>query len=217
MNTITESLARHYSETFAAHGASSEGVDWGANTANVQLRYQKMLQVIKHSPGGAPTLLDVGCGYGGLLQYAANTGCEIAYTGVDAAQNMIDWASVNQEAGRFLCGDVLTFPFSEAFDYVVCSGILTQKLDTPGLHMDKYASSIIRRMFSLCRVGIAFNVMTTKVNHFAPNLYYRNPAELLSWCMSELTPHVRLDHDYPMYEYTMYLYSGADTEQEATD
>jgi hypothetical protein len=48
--------------------------------------------------------------------------------------------------------------------------------------------------------------MTSYVNYQASNLYYRNPAELLAWCMSQLTSKVRLDHAYPLYEYTVYLY-----------
>jgi hypothetical protein len=74
--------------------------------------------------------------------------------------------------------------------------------------MDAFAARLIRALFRACRVGCAFNVMTTKVNFFAPNLYYRNPAEMLAWCMSELTPHVRLDHAYPLYEFTVYLFKA---------
>jgi hypothetical protein len=48
--------------------------------------------------------------------------------------------------------------------------------------------------------------MTTKVNYFSNNLYYKNPAELLSWCITEITPYIRIDHAYPLYEYTVYLY-----------
>ena len=61
-------------------------------------------------------------------------------------------------------------------------------------------------MFELCEKAVAFNVMTTKVNFFSNNLYYRNPAELLSWCMNEITPYFRLDHSYPLFEYTLYLF-----------
>ena len=88
----------------------------------------------------------------------------------------------------------------------MCNGILTQKLETAGLQMDQFAAQLIRQMFSLCTIGIAFNVMTTKVNYFSNNLYYRNPAELFSWCLSEISPHIKLDHSYPLYEYTIYLY-----------
>src|SRR5262249_8830373 len=144
--------------------------------------------------------------YGGLLTHAMRQGLALDYTGIDVAENMIRWASANVPGGRFIHGDVLAHEFAGPFDYVVCNGILTQKLQAPGLEMDRFAARLIRRLFALCRRGAAFNVMTTKVNFFANNLYYRNPAELLAWCLSEVTPHVRLDHAYPLFEYTMYLY-----------
>jgi SAM-dependent methyltransferase len=170
------------------------------------LRYDKMLNVIEMPPAKNPSLLDVGCGYGGLLNHLAGRGMELDYTGIDIAENMIKWAADKFSSRRFLCGDVLTFDFGRTFDYVVCSGILTQKLDATATDMDRYAAKLIRKMFELCRRGMAFNIMTTKVNYFSNNLYYRNPAELLSWCLSEITRYIKIDHAYPLYEYTVYLY-----------
>lgn len=170
------------------------------------LRYDKMLNICDSSAQNRPSLLDVGCGYGGLYQYAVSKNIELDYTGIDVAGNMIEWATAHITSARFIHGDILEHTFDGIFDYVVCNGILTQKLETPGLQMDQFAAELIRRMFSLCRTGIVFNVMTTKVNYYSNNLYYRNPAELLSWCLSEVTPHIKLDHSYPLYEYTVYLY-----------
>jgi SAM-dependent methyltransferase len=205
MNPISEALRQHYSQKFALHGANSEGVDWGSNEANVLLRYQKMLDVLRPSEP-TPTLLDVGCGYGGLLAFANDRRIELQYTGIDFAQNMIEWAQSNQTTGKFIHGDFIEHDFGSRFDYVVCNGILTQKLDAAGLAMDQFAAQLIRKMFSLCTIGIAFNVMSTKVNYFSNNLYYRNPAELFSWCLSEISSHIKLDHSYPLYEYTLHIY-----------
>ena len=182
------------------------GVDWGQDEENLNLRYVKMLAVLQDSDLSLPTLLDVGCGFGGLLRYAGTKGINLSYTGVDVAENMIKWAKDNFHQNQFILGDVLEIDLETQYNYVVCNGILTQKLNIPGLAMDEYAHKLIRRLYDLCLQGIAFNVMTTKVNHFANNLYYRNPAELLSWCMSEITRHVKIDHAYPLFEYTIYLY-----------
>lgn len=205
MNPISETLRQHYSRKFALHGARSEGVDWGSNEAKVLLRYDKMLAVLGPEPV-KPTLLDVGCGYGGLLGYATEQKIELEYTGIDVSENMIEWARANQAGGTFIPGDFIDHDFATPFDYVVCNGILTQKLDTTNLDMDQFAAQLIKKMFSLCKVGVAFNVMTTKVNYFSNNLYYRNPAELFSWCLSEISSHIRLDHSYPLFEYTLYIY-----------
>ena len=206
MDPIAKALADHYSETFSRHGPSSEGVDWGPDQSKLFLRYDKMLRVTDFAAGSRASLLDVGCGYGGLQQFAAGKSIDLDYTGIDVAGNMIEWAGTNLTNGEFIHGDILDYKFARQFDYVVCNGILTQKLEAAGREMDQFANRLVRRMFSLCTIGIAFNVMTTKVNYYSNNLYYRNPAELLSWCLSEVTPHLKLDHSYPLYEYTIYLY-----------
>jgi SAM-dependent methyltransferase len=170
------------------------------------LRYDQMLKVADYHDLAKPSLLDVGCGFGGLQSYAISKHIDLDYCGIDVAKNMIDWAVVNVAPGDFLHGDILDHEFNRQFDYVVCNGILTQKLDIPALQMDQFAAQLIRKMFLLCRIGTAFNVMTTKVNYYSTNLYYREPAEMLSWCLSEISPHIKLDHSYPLYEYTVYLY-----------
>jgi SAM-dependent methyltransferase len=206
MDPISKAFGEHYSEKFSLHGPSSEGVDWGADEARMFLRYDKMLRVADSLAGNKRSLLDVGCGYGGLQRFAISKNIALNYTGIDVAGNMIEWAGANLPSGLFIHGDFLDYRFDREFDYVVCNGVLTQKLETAGLEMDEFAHRLIRQMFSICTIGIAFNVMTTKVNYYSNNLYYRNPAELFSWCLSEISPHLKLDHSYPLYEYTIYLY-----------
>ena len=206
MDNVSETLKAHYEKKFEMYGPSSMGVDWGEEEKNLNLRYEKMLAVLQDSDLSLPSLLDVGCGFGGLLRYANTKGINLCYTGVDVAENMIKWARKHFPQNEFVLGDVLEIIYDKQYDYVVCNGILTQKLNIAALAMDEYAHKLIRRMYDLCLEGIAFNVMTTKVNHFANNLYYRNPGELLSWCMSEITPHFKIDHAYPLFEYTICLY-----------
>lgn len=152
------------------------------------------------------SLLDVGCGYGGLFDYFKAHQLPITYTGIDICEGMIDHAKAQHPEGTFICGSVQEMDAHQSFDYVVCNGILTQKLTVSGRDMDAYAQALIKTMYAHCRTGIAFNVMTTHVDYQEPNLYYRNPVELLAWCMTTLSPKVRLDHSYPMFEYTLYVY-----------
>jgi SAM-dependent methyltransferase len=208
MDPISKRLQDHYSAKFSQHGANSQGVDWGTDQARVVLRYDKMLALLEDGPG-KPSVLDVGCGYGGLLGHAQSKAIALDYSGIDVAEAMVEAAKRKYPGTRFLVGDVLDLnAASQKFDYVICNGILTQKLDVPGLAMDEFAGRIIRHMFALCTRGLAFNIMTSKVNFFENNLYYRNPAEMLAWAMTEITPRVKIDHSYPLYEYSMYLYKG---------
>jgi len=90
---IIKSLKKHYENTFKSNGPSSAGVDWGYDESKLNLRYEKMLAVLQNKdPSDNPSLLDVGCGYGGLIQYGRKKGFKLQYTGIDVASNMISWA-----------------------------------------------------------------------------------------------------------------------------
>ena len=206
MDPITSALREHYAATFQEHGPTIRGVDWGTDEARLDLRYEKMAAVIEAGPAEPPSLLDVGCGFGGLLGYLEQHGIPVVYTGIDVVPRMVEHARQTFPEASWEVGDIFAFIPEKPFDYVVCNGILTQKLTATIPEMDAFAERLIMKLFDLCRVGAAFNVMSTEVNYMVDNLYYRSPVELLAWCLAEVTPRVRLDHLYPpLHEYTMYL------------
>jgi 2-polyprenyl-3-methyl-5-hydroxy-6-metoxy-1,4-benzoquinol methylase len=205
---ISKAMESHYTATFKKHGATSRGVDWGAEE-QCELRYAKMLEVIGDAERLTERpfeLLDVGCGFGGLLGYASKSGLKLDYTGVDVSEALVDQGRALYPNAKWSHADVLNLPATRRYDYVICNGILTQKLTATHLEMNDYAAALIRKMFALCNKAVAFNVMSTHVNFQVDNLYYRSPVEMLAFCLAELTRKVRLDHAYPLYEYTMYLY-----------
>jgi len=211
MDPITNAMKSHYSQKFEMFGPCSRGVDWGSDES-VLLRYEKMVEVIDkkiiQSQEDMPTVLDVGCGYGGLLSYLNQMEIPVKYTGIDICDNMIRYANEHHSNtnASFICGDIFELDPSLTFDYVICNGILTQKLSSSILNMDDYCKKLIRKMYSFCRKGISFNVMTTKVNFMVDNLYYKNPIELFAFCFTEISHHIKVDHSYPLYEYTIYIY-----------
>src|SRR3954470_2482052 len=142
MHPITEQLKRHYAQSFHVYGATARGVDWRGE-ADLELRYRKMLEVIPDdSTAAAPTLLDVGCGFGGLLEYAEDRGIAIDYTGIDVVPEMIDHARRVRPGAEFYCQDVCGWSTDRKFDFVVCNGILTQKLTASIREMDLFAQSL---------------------------------------------------------------------------
>ena len=74
---ITRRLQEHYARTFEEHGATVRGLDWGTDEGRLQLRYQNMSAVIEPGHDLTPSLLDVGCGFGGLLGYLKLTGTAV--------------------------------------------------------------------------------------------------------------------------------------------
>lgn len=205
-NNISNNLKLHYEECFKKFGATSEGIDWGNDINKLFLRYDKMLELFINDKSDKKSLLDVGCGYAGFYDYIKSKEINIDYNGIDIVQEMIEYAQAkNTTIKELIHDDFLDFNFNKTYDYIICNGVLTQKLETSNIDMDIYANKLIKKMYQLSNKGIAFNIMTTKVNFFSNNLYYRNPSELMAYCMSEITNKIKIDHTY-LYEYTVYLY-----------
>jgi SAM-dependent methyltransferase len=217
MNDVSDVLRRYYSKCFAEHGASAPGVDWH-NAASLALHYDKMLAVIEMDRlYRGVSVLDVGCGYGGLLDRAIERGIDIEYTGIDIVPEMVSHGQCKHPDASFAEADIFSFIPGRTFDYVVANGVLTEKLDVSIRAFDQFSRRMIRRMFDFANRGIAFNMMTSYVNFTASNLFYQNPGELISFCSAELSPKWRLDHAYPHYDFTMYVFRAADESPLASD
>lgn len=208
MNEISKKLRSHYTKTFLEYGATSRGVDWGEKEWAANLRQLKMLEIVNIEKNGRETILDVGCGYGALADVIKIANLNLEYTGIDIVQEMIDEAKKRHNDFKFKVSDIFDIQ-EEKYDYVVCNGILTQKLDCSTLAMNKFAQNLIKKMFDICKNGVVFNTMSSYVNFQKENLYYRNPSEMMAWCMSELTQHIKIDCAYKLqYEYTVYLFKN---------
>jgi 2-polyprenyl-3-methyl-5-hydroxy-6-metoxy-1,4-benzoquinol methylase len=216
MDPISERLSSHYRQTFEQYGATPKGVDW-TDAWELQVRYDKMLKVMDQDRGPQQpsySLLDVGCGWGGLCNRIQELKMPIIYVGIDTVEEMIVHATAAYPMARFAAQDVFRMQEEGTYDYVVCNAILTQKLDVSIVDMERYAKRLITAMYRLCRHGIAFNMMSTRVNYMVPNLYYQNPSELLAWVLSEISPRARLDHGYSslasgrgkFFDFTAYVY-----------
>lgn len=193
----TQKHLSHYSEVFHAHGRTARGVDWTSDNEQ-DLRYDRLLNILFLDPEPVknPSILDVGCGWGGLYKRCQERNLEVRYHGIDIVSSMITDAIQNFKDAKFSEGDVFAIPDTEQYDYVVCNGVLTLKLDSPITQMLHYSNDLIRKMFSLSKRGICFNHMSDKVNYMHPNVLYTNPLERMAWCMSELSPRITLDHSF---------------------
>ncbi|MBZ0224284.1 MAG: class I SAM-dependent methyltransferase [Dokdonella sp.] len=205
---MVEMYKEHHQRVFDKHGETPKGVDWGDRRHDHILRLDRMLSVAQTFPCNATqfSLLDVGCGYGSLYDRALELEVPIEYTGIELVDDMLTHVRTDKPEANWITGDVLTHTFVDPFDYVITNGTLTQKLELTIPEMEEYSKTMIKRMFSLCRKGVAFNLMSSHVNFMVPNLYYTNPLEVIAWCMSEVSPKIRVDHAYPLFEYTVYLY-----------
>ena len=154
------------------------------------------------------SVLDVGCGYGDLLDYLVARGERPGYVGVDINSRLLDIARKRHPGVRFEQRDILLDVPSERFDYVVESGVLNHK----SKDNETFARDLLTAMYGLCARGVAANMMGDYVDYQEERLHYYSPEAMFRFAKS-LSQYVVLRQDYPLYEFTLYIYKQSPTEQ----
>lgn len=193
---LLSEVANYYSSKLAAHGATPAGVDWNGEEGQL-LRFERLAKVVQKQPC---SVIDVGCGYGALLEYLSQR-FEVDYTGVDVSASMVDAARERYPQGRF----ILNTEAQRTADYAIASGIFNVKLRRSEKEWEEYVKSTLDLLDRSGALGFAFNCLTSYSDpeKMRPDLYYADPSRLFDHCKRKYSKNVALLHDYGLYEFTI--------------
>ncbi len=148
------------------------------------------------------SVLDLGCGFGDFFGYLADAGMHVDYLGVDINPKLLDIARRKHPGATFRVADFLVDHF-ELVDFVVASGTFNLALRA-GDNYD-YAGRMLRRAYELARHGVAMDFHTSYVDYRVDDIFYYEPERVFDIART-ITKRVTLRHDYPLYEFCVYLY-----------
>jgi SAM-dependent methyltransferase len=203
-------LQRHYERCLALAGATPLGVDW-PNGLDLAERFNVQLQILSAVPAGAtpPTLLDLGCGPGLLLDYLAATGRAnaVEYHGIDISPAMVALGRRRWPEKEFQARDIVADPLPpESVDVVIMNGVLTERQDIPRDRMVLMAETLLRAAFRAARYGVAFNAMSRHVDWERDDLFHWGFDEAAAFLKRDLTRHMAFRADYGLYEFTAFAW-----------
>jgi SAM-dependent methyltransferase len=199
---LKRSVVEHYEGRLREHGPTARGMDW-KDEASQRLRFEILCGVADLE---GKSVCEIGCGAGHLLDWLGERGTRVRYVGIDLSEEMLAAARRRHPEASFERRDLLAGGDPGAYDVVLCSGLFHVKLDHGEDEWRAFVTETIRRMFAMCRVAVAFNLMTDQVDFRSPALFYANPGETLEFCRRELSRFTVLRHDYPLHEFTAYVY-----------
>jgi SAM-dependent methyltransferase len=192
-----------YTAGLSEHGPTARAIGWRDEETRV-LRYQVMANVLAGDRGPL-SVLDWGCGYGGLFTYLVDDlGVDVShYDGYDLSAEMI------AAAGRVLPPDRTRLVRSDALsadgdaDYSFVSGTFNVRYEATDEQWLAYVQSTLTELWAHSRKGLAFNLLSTYVDWREPHLYYGDPAAFFDFCKRTMSRRVSLYHDYPLFEWTI--------------
>lgn len=150
-------VARYYSNLLLQFGASPQALDERSDLKEHQF-YDHLFNGVVLAP--TPSILDIGCGMGNLIEYIQGRGVQIsAYHGVDLVQRFVDVCREKYDRpfvfrqANFVSNSFLP---AQTFDLVVNMGVLVSRV----LLYEQYIEYSIRKMIGLSSKYVLFNVIT---------------------------------------------------------
>lgn len=199
-NAYNAALIALYENRYKEAGGDITTLGW-KNREEQWLRF-KMLCDIGELSG--TSVCDVGCGFGDLADYLGEQGKDTFYTGLDIAPSLLAHARQRHPDLRFLELNMAEQPYEQEHDYFLSSGALSFKMpDNMAL-----AENMLGKMFALARKGVAVNFLSTYVNYQNERNFHYSPEEMFRMAR-KFTKWVKLRHDYPLWEFTLYMYKEA--------
>jgi SAM-dependent methyltransferase len=195
-------------EDLIKYGDNFRGVGYTKSPEEAAERYALMLGVVReqHTP---VTILDLGCGLGHLLDFIESHADHrhLRYVGLDISAKYLDAARARHRQHEFILMDVLEdnekLPI---FDYVVLNGVFNYRGPIERSVMLRYWQQLTMTAYRHCRLGIAFNVMSTLVDWERDDLFHLSFDVMAGFVGKHLSRHFVIRHDYQAYEYTTYVY-----------
>lgn len=200
-SSLLGDVATYYGQKLKKHGDTPRGVDWNSKESQV-LRFQQLSKIISQQKKRF-SLADIGCGYGALFEYLAQTH-DFSYLGVDICQSMIEVAQ-NRHLGNPGVSFVLAPKPDIPCDYCVASGIFNVRLDNSDEDWLEYLHHTLRTLDKFSQKGFAFNCLSSYSDEdkMRDDLYYADSLDLFDHCKRIFSRNVTLLHDYGLYEFTI--------------
>jgi SAM-dependent methyltransferase len=120
------------------------------------------------------SILDVGCGFGGLYKYFKSSELKyFDYLGIDIVPDMIKIAKEKNPTGKFEVMNLLEEDFSK-FDYIFCIGTLNITTH----NFEAYFMDMVKKMISLSNKAVVINFLSAKEHLVKGPYYFQNAEEL---------------------------------------
>jgi hypothetical protein len=198
-----EGVETLYTGNLAEHGIDSRSVGWPDPEAQL-LRFEKLAYVLDADGARGPvTVNDWGCGYGAMFAFLdARLKIELErYHGYDVSAEMLAAAGTYVDDPR--AEWIHSAEVSREADYSFVSGTFNVRMESSDEEWTAYVESVLRTLHEQSRRGFAFNLLTSYVDWRKDDLFYADPAAFFGFCKRELSRHVTLIHDYPLFEWTI--------------
>jgi dTDP-4-amino-4,6-dideoxygalactose transaminase len=203
-------LAEHYDSFLRTYGERASGAD-GSTQTDRETRLEVMLDLLEGDASPHIDLLDAACGAGDMLRYIrSRRATQIRYHGIDISAPVLNLARAKFPDGAFSEIDLVRASDQRiatlATDYAIINGLFTVKGQLTDDDMWWMLRRVIVRLWGVVQKGIAFNVMSKRVDSERADLFHPSFDELAELLDPIAGRNLAFRADYSPYEYTCFAF-----------
>jgi SAM-dependent methyltransferase len=198
-------LREYYESKLKLYGPTHKGLAW-SDKKSVNLRYDIMLDILRFAKKSKSSILDLGCGYGGILERIAFRKYKVNYTGYDISNLMIQSARQLFPKNIFYKKNILEDKINKKFDFVIMNGLFTVKNTLKFREMENFFIQMITKVNQISKCGFAFNLMSKDVSWRRKDLFYYDYNKLSELLTKKISRNFIFRYDYKLFEYTTYVF-----------
>ena len=208
-----DAIIDNYSENHRQFGYGARALEMPSDRRTI--RYYELLKNFPdYNNKEKISIIDLGCGYGDLVDYLDYLELNYNYIGVDLCDSFLNFAK-KKYAGRdniiFVKRNFFENDYEEyEFDYAVSSQTFNSLYSNKENNMDVIQKTM-KYAFLKCKKGIAFNFVTNKVEYKKKNVAYHSVEELVSFSYS-LSNSIVLDNSCMPFEATICILKDKSTD-----
>jgi len=200
MNLIEKATVMHYHRHRIAE--YSDGTVRALGWKGEESQHKRFAAIATVGELGGCSLLDLGCGYGGLKGYLDQKFSNFSYIGIDQMPEFI--AKARTQYGRSTDTSFFQTDFTTAIlpqvDYVIASGALGYRCDDPD-----FCTDMIHKMYAAATKALAFNMLDAAFFPEHKLLVGYDFEKVVALCES-LSPHVKVIRGYLEDDFTVFMY-----------
>lgn len=198
------SMIEQYQHAFQKHGDSPAGVLWPKGRQ--ALRFDALTS---HIHKDSFSVLDYGCGLAHLKAYLDQYFRDVTYHGADIVPDFVN--AVQQKYPRAnaklitSCKDL-----TDSVDHVIISGAFNIVDSGDAASYLASVQKTLKHLFKLCRVSLAVNFMTDKVDFQQAGAHHVNVEDMYRFIVGNLSGRLMINQSYMPYEFTCVVFKDTD-------
>jgi hypothetical protein len=202
---IRKGQASYYGKLFEQHGPGVDAVASAKQTFK-DLRYEKLAAIL--APDDDVTVHEIGFGLAHFHEFVKQTmpTKKVRYSGSEVTPHFVDYCKERYPESQFFLRDIAEGTPKDRYDYVVFAGTFYHMAGSSSAEYFTYVKKMLENAFAMCERGMVVNFITGYVDYVKDDLFACDVKEMIDFTVKRLSRFFKIDHGYPLFEYTLSVY-----------